>query len=134
MEDAPTVNMQVDRVQAQSIGLSVTDVYNAIQLMLSQVDANDFYYQGRVLRVEMQADAPFRMNPSDIGSFYTRSSTGAMVPLSSVVNTSWSLASPELDRYNGVGAIALTGTAAPGYSSGDAITAMQELVSKYLPT
>ncbi|HET7163153.1 MAG TPA: multidrug efflux RND transporter permease subunit [Rhodanobacteraceae bacterium] len=133
MEDAPTVNMQVDRVQAQSMGLSVTDVYNAIQLMLSQVDANDFYYQGRVLRVEMQADAPFRMNPSDIGSFYTRSSTGAMVPLSSVVNTSWSLASPELDRYNGSGAIALTGTAAPGYSSGDAIAAMQELVAKYLP-
>ncbi|MBS0381664.1 MAG: multidrug efflux RND transporter permease subunit [Proteobacteria bacterium] len=134
MEDAPTVDMQVDRVQAQSMGLSVTDVYNAIQLMLSQVYANDFYYQGRVLRVEVQADAPFRMNPSDISNFYTRSSTGTMVPLSSVVSTKWSLASPELDRYNGVGAIALTGTAAPGYSSGDAITAMQELVAKYLPS
>jgi multidrug efflux pump len=133
MEDAPTVDMRVDRVQAQSMGLSVTDVYNAIQLMLSQVYANDFYYQGRVLRVEMQADAPFRMSPSDIGSFYTRSSNGTMVPLSSVVNTSWSLAAPELDRYNGVGSIGLTGTAAPGYSSGDAITAMQELVAKYLP-
>ncbi|MGH8124704.1 MAG: multidrug efflux RND transporter permease subunit [Rhodanobacteraceae bacterium] len=133
MEDAPTVNMSVDRVQAQSMELSVTDVYNAIQLMLSQVDANDFYYQGRVLRVEMQADAPFRMSPSDIGSFYTRSSTGAMVPLSSVVSTHWSLASPELDRYNGVGAIELSGTAAPGYSSGDTITAMQDLVAKYLP-
>jgi multidrug efflux pump len=134
MEDAPTVDMHVDRVQAQSMGLSVTDVYNAIQLMLSQVYANDFYYQGRVLRVQVQADAPFRMNPSDIGNFYTRSSTGAMVPLSSVVSTSWSLAPPELDRYNGVGSIGLTGNAAPGYSSGDAIAAMQELVAKYLPT
>jgi multidrug efflux pump len=56
-----------------------------------------------------------------------------MVPLSSVVSTKWSLASPELDRYNGVGSISLTGTAAPGYSSGDAIAAMQELVAKYLP-
>lgn len=133
MEDAPTVNMRVDRVQAQSMGLSVTDVYNAIQLMLSQVYANDFYYEGRVLRVQIQADAPFRMSPSDIDDFYTRSSSGAMVPLSSVVHTSWSLASPELDRYNGFGAIALTGNAAPGYSSGDAIAAMQALVAKYLP-
>jgi multidrug efflux pump len=132
--DSPTVDMQVDRVQAQSMGLSVTDVHNAIQLMLSQVYANDFYYGGRVLRVQVQADAPFRMSPSDIGQFYTRSSNGTMVPLSSVVDTKWSLASPELDRYNGVGSISLTGTPAQGYSSGDAITAMQELVAKYLPT
>jgi len=73
------------------------------------------------------------MNPADIGNFYSRSSTGTMVPLSSVVSTKWVLAPPELDRYNGVGSIGLTGTAAPGYSSGDAITAMQELVAKYLP-
>src|SRR5690242_4920280 len=133
LEDAPTVDMHVDRVQAQSMGLSVSDVYNAIQLMLSPVFVNDFYYGGRVLRVQIQADAPFRMDPADIGDFYSRSSTGAMVPLSSVVSTRWSLAPPELDRYNGVGSIGLTGTAAPGYSSGDAITAMQELVAKYLP-
>ncbi|MGH8235145.1 MAG: multidrug efflux RND transporter permease subunit [Rhodanobacteraceae bacterium] len=134
MEDAPTVNMQVNRVEAQSMGLSVSDVYNAIQLMLSPVFVNDFYYGGRVLRVQMQADAPFRMNPADIGDFYSRSSTGTMVPLTSVVSTNWALAPPELDRYNGVGSIGLTGTAAPGYSSGDAIAAMQDLVAKYLPT
>src|SRR6185437_688839 len=97
MEDAPTVDMQVNRVEAQSMGLSVSDVYNAIQLMLSPVFVNDFYYGGRVLRVQMQADAPFRMNPADIGNFYSRSSTGTMVPLSSVVSTNWSLAPPELD-------------------------------------
>ncbi|HEU4855908.1 MAG TPA: multidrug efflux RND transporter permease subunit [Rhodanobacteraceae bacterium] len=134
MEDAPTVDMRVDRIQARSMGLSVSDVYNAIQLMLSPVFVNDFYSGGRVLRVQMQADAPFRMNPADIGDFYSRSATGTMVPLSSVVSTNWALAPPELDRYNGVGSIALTGTAAPGYSSGDAIAAMQELVAKYLPT
>ncbi|MGH8212192.1 MAG: efflux RND transporter permease subunit, partial [Rhodanobacteraceae bacterium] len=133
LEDAPTLDMKVDRVQAQSMGLSVSDVYNAIQLMLSPVYANDFYYQGRVLRVEMQADAPYRMAPEDIGNFYTLSSNGAMVPLSSVVSTKWTIAPPELGRYNGSGAIALTGTPGPGYSSGDAIQAMQELVAKYLP-
>jgi len=134
LEDAPTLDMKVDRVQAQSMGLQVNDVYNAIQLMLSPVYVNDFYYQGRVLRVEMQADAPYRMAPEDIGDFYTLSSNNAMVPLSSVVSTKWTIAAPELDRYNGFGSIALTGTPGPGYSSGDAITAMQELVAKYLPS
>ncbi|MEO8809679.1 MAG: efflux RND transporter permease subunit, partial [Rhodanobacter sp.] len=134
MEDAPTVDMQVNRVEAQSMGLSVSDVYNAIKLMLAPVFVNDFYANGRVLRVEMQADAQFRLNPAAIGNFYSRSSAGAMVPLSSVVSTHWSLAPPELDRYNGAGSIAITGTPASGYSSGDAITAMQDLVAKYLPT
>ena len=134
MEDAPTVNMQMNRVEAQSMGLSVPDVYNAIKLMLAPVFVNDFYSGGRVLRVEMQADAQFRLNPAAIGDFYSRSAAGTMVPLTSVVSTHWSLAAPELDRYNGAGSIAITGTAAPGYSSGDAISAMQDLVAKYLPT
>ncbi|MEO9080298.1 MAG: efflux RND transporter permease subunit, partial [Rhodanobacter sp.] len=134
MEDAPTVDMQVNRIEAQSMGLSVSDVYNAIRLMLAPVFVNDFYSDSRVLRVQMQADAQFRLNPAAIGNFYSKSSTGAMVPLSSVVSTRWALAPPGLDRYNGAGSIAITGTPAPGYSSGDAIAAMQELVAKYLPT
>ena len=134
MDDAPTVNMQVNRVEAQSMGLSVSDVYNAVQLMLAPVFVNDFYSGGRVLRVEIQADAPFRLNPASISDFYSRSSAGKMVPLSSVVSTQWSLAAPELDRYNGASSIAITGTPAPGYSSGDAISAMQDLVAKDLPT
>jgi len=134
IEDAPTVDMQVNRVEAQSMGLSVTDVYNAIKLMLAPVFVNDFYSAGRVLRVQMQADAQFRLNPANIGDFYSRSSTGAMVPLSSVVSTQWALAPPALARYNGVGSIAITGTPARGYSSGDAISAMQDLVAKNLPT
>ena len=134
IEDAPTVDMQVNRIEAQSMGLSVSDVYNAIKLMLAPVFVNDFYSDGRVLRVEMQADAKFRLNPAAISDFYSRSAAGKMVPLSSVVSTHWSLAPPDLARYNGVGSISITGTPAPGYSSGDAITAMQELVARYLPT
>ncbi|HET6546071.1 MAG TPA: multidrug efflux RND transporter permease subunit [Rhodanobacteraceae bacterium] len=133
LEDAPSLDMRVDRVQAQAMGLTVSDVYNAIQLMLAPVYVNDFYYQGRVLRVEMQADAPYRMSPQDIGDFYTRAGDGAMVPLSGVVDTEWSVKSPSLDRYNGVGSIAITGTPSPGLSSGEAMTAMQDLVAKYLP-
>jgi multidrug efflux pump len=133
LDDAPSLDMHVDRLQAQTMGLTVSDVYNAIQLMLAPVYVNDFFYQGRVLRVEMQADAPYRMNPEDIGAFYSRSSDGSMVPLSGVVDTRWSIQAPSLDRYNGVGSIAITGTAAPGLSSGEAMSAMQELVTKYLP-
>jgi multidrug efflux pump len=134
IEDAPTVDMQVNRVEAQSMGLSVSDVYNAIKLMLAPVFVNDFYSAGRVLRVQMQADAQFRLNPAAIGDFYSRSSTGAMVPLSRVVSTRWALAPPALDRYNGVGSITITGTPAHGYSSGDAISAMQDLVARNLST
>ncbi len=69
LPDTPQLAMTVDRVQAQSMGLSLTDVYTAVQLMLAPVYANDFFYQGRVLRVNMQADAPFRMNPDALIAF-----------------------------------------------------------------
>jgi multidrug efflux pump len=131
--DAPTLDMHINRIKARSMGLSVPDIHNAIRLMLSPVYANDFYYKGRVRRVEVEADAPFRMNASNIEDFYTRSSNGAMVPLSSVVNTHWAMASPELTGYDGVGSMKITGSAAPGYSSGTAIHAMEQLAAKYLP-
>jgi multidrug efflux pump len=130
---APQLQMTVDRVQAASMGLTVGDVYNALQLMLAPVFVNDFNYQGRVLRVLIEADAPFRMGPQDLDDFYTTSSSGAMVPLSTVVHTKWTLGSPTLTRYNGYGSIEIVGNAAPGYSSGQAMTTMQDIVRNDLP-
>ncbi len=130
---APQLQMTVDRVQAASMGLTVGDVYNALQLMLAPVFVNDFNYQGRVLRVLIEADAPFRMGPQDLDDFYTASSSGAMVPLSTVVHTKWTLGSPTLTRYNGYGSIEIVGNAAPGYSSGQAMTTMQDIVRNDLP-
>ncbi len=130
---APQLQMTVDRVQAASMGLTVGDVYNALQLMLAPVFVNDFNYQGRVLRVLIEADAPFRMGPQDLNDFYTASSSGAMVPLSTVVHTKWTLGSPTLTRYNGYGSIEIVGNAAPGYSSGQAMTTMQDIVRNDLP-
>ena len=131
LEDAPEVHLKVDRLQAQSMGLSITDIHTAIQLMLAPVYANDFNYQGRVLKVLLQADAAYRSRPEDLNRYYIPSSKGGlddMVPLTSVVTPSWNLASPAIDHYNGYGAIQINGSAAPGHSSGQAMAAMEEIV------
>ena len=107
LEDSPQLHLDVDRVQAQSMGLSVGDIYNAIGLMLAPVYVNDFTYGGRVKRVIMQADAPYRMGPEALQHIFTPgptptgSSTPQMIPLSNVVHTRWDVSSPSLTRYNG---------------------------------
>ena len=146
---APQLKMSVDRVQAQSMGLSLSDVYTSIQLMLAPVYANDFFYGGRVLRVNMQADAPFRASTDGLAHFYlpsaTQSATAAlsgggtvttpaMIPLSNVVRTDWSFGSPSLTRYNGFEAIEIVGAEAPGGSSGAAMDAITGIINKDLPT
>lgn len=142
LEDTPQLSMKVDRVQAQSMGLSLSDVYTAIQLMLAPVYVNDFFYQGRVLRVNMEADAPFRMNPDALNHFYVPSSLAnaktaagspSMIPISNVIHTEWTMGSPSLVRYNGFSAVEIVGSQAPGKSSGEAMQAMQGIVAKDLP-
>lgn len=133
LDDAPQLQLDVNRLKAQAMGLSVSDVYQTIQLMLAPVYANDFNYLGRVQRVQIQADAPYRMNQDSLQHMYVHSSKGAMVPISSVVDSHWDVASPSLDRYNGLAAIGITGNAAPGYSSGQAMATMQRLVREDLP-
>ena len=136
LEDAPKVNLHVDRVQTESMGLSITDVYDAIRLMLAPVYANDFNYQGRVLRVMLQAEATHRARPEDLSHYFVPSRSGGidqMIPLSSVVASSWTLASPALDHYNGYGSVQINGEPAPGLSSGQAMQAMEAIVSNKLP-
>ena len=137
LEDSPEVQLHVDRVQAQSMGLSLPDIYDAIRLMLAPVYANDFNYKGRVLKVLIQADAPYRSSQEDLSHYYIPSSQGGvdnMVPLTSVVSTSWALSAPAIDHYNGHPAIQINGAAAPGSSSGQAMDAMVDIVKKNLPT
>ena len=149
LQDGPQLHLKVDRTQAQSMGLSVSDVYNAIQLMLAPVYVDDFFYQGRVKRVYMQADAKYRMGPDALSHFYTPSSlasatadtnsasgtdsTASMIPLDNVVKAKWSVGPPSLQRYNGYSAINIVGQQAPGYSSGQAMAAMQQIVQQNLP-
>ncbi|HEX7340181.1 MAG TPA: efflux RND transporter permease subunit, partial [Rhodanobacteraceae bacterium] len=140
LADAPQLKLDVDRTQAQSMGLSVSDVYNAIQLMLAPVYVNDFTAEGRVKRVIMQAQAPYRMGPNALSYFYTPSATAKdadgnpqMIPLSNVVKSTWLSEPPTKVRYNGFSSIEIVGAAAPGYSSGQAMNAMQQIVDKDLP-
>ena len=130
---APEVHLTVDRVQAQSMGLSASDVYTALQLMLAPVYANDFVYQGRILRVLLQADAPWRMTPEALGHFYVAGTGRNMIPLANVVRADWVVGQPSLTRFNGYAAVEITGNNAPGRSSGEAMQAMQKIVGADLP-
>jgi multidrug efflux pump len=145
LEESPQLKLDVDRVQAQAMGLSVRDIYTAIQLMLAPVYVNDFVDAGRVKRVTMQADAPFRTGPGSLAHFYTPGPnpgngvedndpvTGSLIPLSNVVKSHWIMASPSLTRYNGYSAVEIVGSQAPGHSSGEAMQAMQNIVENDLP-
>jgi multidrug efflux pump len=147
LEDAPQLKLDVDRLQAQAMGLSVGDIYSAIQLMLAPVYVDDFLDAGRVKRVTMQADTAFRTGAESLSHFYTpvpnaggsgSSSTGAgtanaMIPLSNVVKSRWVTAPPSLNRINGYAAVEIVGSQAPGHSSGEAMDAMQQIVDKDLP-
>jgi len=168
LPDAPQLRLSVDRVQAQSMGLSLTDVYNALQVQLAPYYVNQFTYGGRVKRVFVQADAPFRMGRDALQHSYTPSgissaSTGAssttssatntsgyltavdpsptnmtvspydMVPLASVVTASWSVGAQALPRYNGYSAVEIVGNSAPGYSTGQALKVLEDIVNNSLP-
>ena len=140
LEDAPQLRLDVDRTQAQSMGLSVGDIYNAIGLMLAPIYVNDFTFSGRIKRVIMQADAPFRMGPEALQHIFTPSTSvtaadgaPAMIPLSNVVRSKWIVSSPSLTRYNGYSAVEIVGSPAPGHSSGEAMNAMQKMVNDDLP-
>jgi multidrug efflux pump len=151
LPNAPQYNLTVDRVQASALGLSVSDVYTAIQLMLAPVYIDNFIYEGRVKRVMVQADAPYRMDTDSLSHIYTPSSLTptsttsssstttsvngpfSMIPLSSVVHSTWSMAAPSLTRYNGYPAIEIVGDANKGYSTGQAMGTLQNIVDSDLP-
>ncbi len=139
LADAPQLKLDVDRLQAQAMGLSVGDIYSAIQLMLAPVYVNDFVQGGRVKRVTMQADAPYRTGAESIAHFHTPSravdanGVPQMIPLSNVVQAKWQMAPPSLTRYNGFAAVEVVGSQAPGKSSGDAMAAMERIVTRDLP-
>jgi multidrug efflux pump len=140
LENAPQLQLHVDRVQSQAMGMSLSDIYNGIQLMLAPVYVNDFFYEGRIKRVNMRADAPYRTGADSLARIYSPSSQQtdasggrAMIPLSNVVQSSWASVPPSLSRYNGYSAVNINGSAAPGSSSGQAMTTMENIVTDQLP-
>jgi multidrug efflux pump len=131
--NVPQLNVDLDRVKAKQLGVSVTDVFNTMQVYLGSLYVNDFNRFGRVYQVRVQADAQFRADASDIGLLKTRNAAGEMVPLSSLVTVSPTFGPEMVVRYNGYTAADINGGPAPGYSSGQAQAAIERIAKETLP-
>jgi len=130
MEDVPEYHLDVDWEKAGALGVPMTSIHNTIAAAFGSAYVNDFIQAGRVKRVFVQADAPYRMLPKDLDKQYIRNSAGEMVPFSSIASGHWTTGSAQLERYNGFPSVNIWGEPAPGWSSGDAMQAMEEIVSK----
>jgi multidrug efflux pump len=133
LEDAPQLQVDIDREKANALGVSFADINAMISTSLGSTYVNDFASSGRQQRVIVQADAPRRLQPQDIMQLNVRSSSGAMVPFSSFSSSRWTQGPVQLVRYNGYPAIRLTGDAAPGRSSGEAMAELERLAQQLPP-
>jgi len=130
---APSVYADIDRLKAEKIGLTPTDVFSTLQVYLGSQYVNDFNYLGRTFEVIAQADGAFRQTPADIGRLKTRNSSGQMVPIGSVADFHDMTVPYRVPRYNLYPAAEVQGSAAPGVASGTALHRMEELAAKTLP-
>jgi len=121
------LNVSIDEGKALALGLLPGDVYDTLSAAWGSNYINDFVDRGRVKKVFLQGDAPFRRAPEDLERWYVRNGAGSMVPYSAFATGSWTYGSPRLERFNGLPSVQIEGAAAPGYSSGDAMAAMEEL-------
>ncbi|MFN7091204.1 MAG: efflux RND transporter permease subunit, partial [Allorhizobium sp.] len=131
--NVPQLFADLDRVKAQQLGVSVTDVFQTLQIYLGSLYVNDFNAFGRTYSVRVQADAQFRAKPEDIGQLKLRSSSGEMIPLSALLKVETSTGPERTTRYNGFLAADINGGPAPGYSSGQAQAAMEKILVDTMP-
>ena len=130
MEDAPQYNVNVDYEKAMAYGITVDDINTTLSTAWGSYYVNDFINNGRIKKVYLQADAPYRMQPEDIAYWYVRNSIGEMVPFNTFTAGHWGFGSPRLERFNGNPAVEIVGEAAPGKSSGDAMAIIGQLVAQ----
>jgi len=128
--DAPQFNLDVDFEKASALGLSIGEINATLQAAWGGQYIDDFIDRGRVKRVYMKAEAPFRMVPEDFRLWSVRNKEGEMVPFSAFAGWHWDYGSPRLERYNGLSALEINGEAAPGVSSGVAMAEVEKLVSQ----
>lgn len=130
----PQLRVEVDREKALSLGVPVSDVFTALQAQMGSLYVNDFNKSGRTYRVTIQADAAYRAKPEDLGNVYVRSSTtDSMIPLKALIKVDSIIGPEQLERYNGYIAAKILGSAKPGYSSGEAIGAVEQVARDTLP-
>ncbi|HTO55218.1 MAG TPA: multidrug efflux RND transporter permease subunit [Myxococcota bacterium] len=129
----PQYSVDIDRTKAKALGLSLSDVFGALEVYLGGYYVNDFNRFGRVFRVTVQAEPNSRAQPDDVTKLYTRNATGDMVPLSTIASVRPIVGPQTISHYNMFRTAAITGSAAPGRSSGQAIQDMESLANKNLP-
>ena len=132
-DDVAEYALRIDHAKAGALGIAVADINDTLATAWGGTYVNDFLDRGRIKKVYVQADAPARMTPEDLGKWYVRNNKGEMVPLSAFTSAHWTYGSPRLERYNGQPSIELLGQAAPGLSTGDAMAAVEEIMAKLPP-
>ena len=132
-EDTPQLRVDVDVAKAAALSLPQSSINQTLAAAWGGQYIDDFIDRGRVKRVYIQADAPFRMTPEDFNLWSVKNTQGEMVPFSAFATTRWEYGSPRLERYNGLPAMEIQGEAAPGVSTGDAMAEMERLVAQLPP-
>jgi len=131
---SPQLFVEVDEAKAMSLGIPLNSVYETLQSTMGALYVNDFNMAGRAYRVQLQAEAEYRMQPEDIGKLYVRSSTsGKMIPLSAISEVKNIVGPEQLERFNGFVAAKIMGSAVPGISSGQSIQIVEQVASEILP-
>ncbi len=134
LEDAPQLNVDVDQDKARALGLDIGQINQTVATAWGGTYVNDFIDRGRVKRVYIQADEPYRLQPDDIQDLYVRGSDGqSMAPFTAFSTLKWANAPVQLSRYNGLPSLQIQGSPAPGVSTGTAMEAMQEIQAKLPP-
>ena len=132
LAEQPEFHLEVDQAKAGALGLSTASINDTLTSAIGGLYVNDFVDRGRVKKVYLQADAPFRMQPGDLGNWFVRNSSGGMVPISTFAAGSWSVSAQSLERFNGAASVEIVGDPAPGISSGTALQRVEQLI-KQLP-
>jgi HAE1 family hydrophobic/amphiphilic exporter-1 len=126
----PQVLVSIDREKAKAMGIPISQITTTLNVFMGSEYINDFDYNSRTYRVYVQADQPFRMNASDLHSYYVRSDSGQMVPLDNLVTVAESAGPPVISHYNLFRSVEIDGSPAPGYSSGQALAGMEQLAKQ----
>ena len=132
-EAGPQLQLDIDRLKARALGIDLNDLNDTLQSALGTAYINDFVREGRILRVQMQAEPVSRSTPEQILRLPVRNIQGGMVPLAEIARARWEAGAPKLDRYNGLPAMKISGSPAPGRSTGEAMAAMEQVATQLPP-
>ncbi len=132
-KDIPQLYIDVDRDKAQMLGVKIADIFSTLKTFTGSIYVNDFNMFNRIYRVYIQAEAPYRAHKDNLGLFFVKGSNNAMIPITALGTTSYTTGPGTIRRFNMFTSTTISGEAAPGYSSGQAMAILEEIASKHLP-